>query len=335
MTSRVFPVLALAATVLPSCRDLPCLPLSPECAEQEADLRVEVRAIPSGTTRVTAQVESSRGTTDRSTTRFPGGKATFLFFDLPDDEAVSLRVRLEGEGLARACQQSGVDTGRGREVIVDVGGETCPEESPSRDGGAPDATTPDATAAPDGSPGPDAGPPDAAAPDAASPDAAGPDAAVPDAGEADGGGGPEDGGSSPDAAEHPDQDGGPRADGGGENRLLLLSDTEREPGDGVAWRRTEVLETGDLTLVEAGHDTRTAALEPEEFEDIQARALDPALLAFLDQGAGPCQEGLPRHDVRVVTQHNDHERQVAGCSDESLEHLLDDLQALRDRYFLD
>jgi len=130
--TRVLPLALL--TVFASCAELPCLPLSPECARADAELQVEVihipedvrlvRAVAGGTVR-----ESSRFTADRT--------VTLLFYDL--DPSVEVRVELSGARELR-CEATSAATGQGRSVTVDMRTAHCPavgEEA--RDAGVEDA----------------------------------------------------------------------------------------------------------------------------------------------------------------------------------------------------
>ncbi len=121
MTRRVLALLALGAA---ACADapVPCLPLSPECARAQADLRVDVTHIPHGAKLVTVTV----GAISRNTATAPeGGTVTFYFFDVPDQAVVAAGV--DGEE-PRTCQASAPHAnvrGRSNTLELDANGPAC------------------------------------------------------------------------------------------------------------------------------------------------------------------------------------------------------------------
>jgi hypothetical protein len=148
MTRRVLTLLVLGAA---ACADapVPCLPLSPECARAQADLRVDVTHIPRGAKLVTATV----GSTSRNTTPpQEGGTVTFYFFDVP--ERADVTVNVDGED-PRTCQAAAPaasrSTGRGKTLELDANGPACARGNGPRDAGMdlPDAASQEDSGVPD------------------------------------------------------------------------------------------------------------------------------------------------------------------------------------------
>lgn len=124
--------LALVVLLGTACQDSAplCLPLSPECARAQADLRVDVTHLPSGTRQVTAQVN---GIT-RSTGETSSGAVTFYFFDVPQEAPVEVEV--DGMDVHHRCHGAAPARGRrGSTLELDVGGSACERD----DGDARDA----------------------------------------------------------------------------------------------------------------------------------------------------------------------------------------------------
>lgn len=154
-TIPAFPVLVVLLGT--ACQDgAPlCLPLSPECARAQADLRVDVTNLPTGTRLVTAQVNGiTRSTGDTS-----AGAVTFYFFDVPQEAPVAVQV--DGADVHHRCQGAAPARGRGGSTLeLDVASSACERDEEERDAGvdAPDAAMEEDAGEPDaGDDDPDGG----------------------------------------------------------------------------------------------------------------------------------------------------------------------------------